>query len=76
MFDKKTCSKCRFHGYLGTKSRYSSDAAADKITICDYAKHMNRTCLQRAGKTVIDRRGDDPEHCKLFEVEVSQDTQT
>ena len=35
--------------------------------MCDYAKYTKRTCLYSDRGKVKDRRGDDPNHCLLFE---------
>ena len=53
------CRKCRWHG---------QNAHGYEIT-CDWALyHAPKTCLQKGpGRTTHDIRGEDPEHCALFE---------
>ena len=67
MFNKKRCAKCKWRGYLGGQSIQASDAVRGRHLICDYAKYNNHTCLYSSGGKVKDRRGEDPNHCKLFE---------
>ena len=67
MFNKKRCAKCKWRGYLGSYAIRGSEEAHGRHVICDYAKYHNCTCLYSAGREVKDRRGDDPNHCKLFE---------
>ena len=63
--DKNLCLKCQYHGYLGSKSdSYGSNRNSN--VMCDYAKYVKRTCLRKVGVDVIDMRGTDPKHCKLF----------
>ena len=68
MFDKKRCLKCKYHGRFQSKSFYSPDEESGLRNImCDYAKYAKQTCLHSVGREVVDRRGEDPKDCKLFE---------
>ena len=35
--------------------------------MCDYSSISQQSCLYDANGVTVDRRGDDPKHCKLFE---------
>ena len=67
MHDKKRCSKCKFHGYFGSKSYKIADGSVRRSIICEYAKHNNETCLHNVHGSIVDRRGTDPKNCQLFE---------
>lgn len=59
-FNKVKCKMCIYHGN-------TSGLNANQI-ICTYATITGHTCLKRTDKVeVVDSRGDDREHCKLFE---------
>ena len=60
MFNKKKCEKCKFHGRMMGSTGYSQ-------VFCYYSAHNQRSCLERDGKRIKDRRGNDPNECKLFE---------
>lgn len=62
MFDKKRCLKCKYHGRFQNKSE-----SGLRNIMCDYAKYAKQTCLHSVGREVVDRRGEDPKDCKLFE---------
>ena len=55
MFDKRKCRKCKYYGKTsGAES-------------CSYSLWTQNTCLHKLPDgTVVDRRGDDPKHCKLY----------
>ncbi len=55
--NKKVCEKCKYRGvFIGNKSIH-----------CYYAGLTSETCLKLVDKKVIDRRGNDPNNCLLFE---------
>lgn len=56
-FNKKKCASCIY--------RKKSTKVPEVNVFCDYAGVTDQTCLHRVGSTVVDRRGDDYEHCKL-----------
>lgn len=65
--NRKMCSKCKYRGYFGYKG--DPNASEDRVhnhLMCDYAKYANRTCLHEENGVMIDRRGNDPNHCDLF----------
>ena len=59
MFNKKKCNKCKWHGAL------NGNGSAG--VFCYYSGHHRESCLYREGKKIKDKRGNDPEHCLLFE---------
>lgn len=64
MYDKKKCKSCRWHGYFGAK-----DQGGNNIC-CDYGILARQgTCLRKIGQNgeTIDRRGNDPDNCLLYE---------
>ena len=67
MFNKKKCAKCKYHGSFSTKAYHSTEDGVLRNMTCDYSKYANQTCLHSVGHTVVDRRGSDPNDCKLFE---------
>ena len=71
MFNKKKCRKCKYHSYVGhavQRGEYTGDYRDNQV-VCFYSirSKSGHGCLHRVGKEVIDRRGTDPENCKLFE---------
>lgn len=65
IFNKDKCKTCKYHGFLG--SSYTSLKTTDCL-ICNYSGATNATCLKRVSKDEVeDRRGSDPDHCKLYE---------
>lgn len=64
MYNKKKCRKCKYSSYIGGgHKKYTSDL---KIT-CNYSMITDQTCLFRKNGKIVDRRGNDPENCKLFD---------
>ena len=58
-FDKEKCKTCKFHGKI---------SGVDTGTVfCNYASLNDSTCLYRTGSHVFDKRGNDPDKCKLYE---------
>ena len=57
MFNKEKCARCF---YKGGAIDHPSDL------FCNYAFIADQTCLHRVGKEVVDRRGNNSEHCLLF----------
>ena len=57
MFNKEKCKQCIYKG-----------GAVDHPTdiFCNYAFIADQTCLHRVGKSIIDRRGENPDNCLLF----------
>ena len=64
MKDAKICLKCKWHGYFGAKPE---EGGSLTNIMCDYAAiAKDGTCLKKVGAEIIDRRGDDPNHCLLY----------
>lgn len=65
-YNKHKCVKCIYHG-LGCGG-YSVKINEDehRPIYCNYAGVTGETCLKRDGDKVIDLRGDDYNHCKLY----------
>lgn len=58
-FDKNKCKTCMYHGNL---------SGVDNTTIfCNYASLTDSSCLYRKGSHIFDKRGNEPENCKLYE---------
>jgi hypothetical protein len=65
-FNKRKCAKCKYHGNCGAGYVVKINGVTRNI-ICNYSGVTRNTCLVRDGKNVIDKRGDDFDHCKLYE---------
>ena len=64
-FNKKKCLKCKYHG-TGCGHSVKTQAGVLKVH-CNYSI-VDKTCLQKLDDgTIIDRRGDDYDNCKLYE---------
>lgn len=61
-FNKTKCSTCIYH------SKNTGSRNGFQTIICNYSGVTGHTCLYQEGKKVIDRRGDDFDHCKLRKV--------
>ncbi len=58
-FNKEMCKQCRFHGRI---------SGVDTGTVfCNYASLTDSSCLYRKGSHIFDKRGNEPENCKLYE---------
>ena len=68
MFDKKKCKKCKYHAkYSGSRLLSKNEPDSDEEAImCNYCSITFDTCLRLVDGKVIDQRGEDPDHCKLF----------
>ena len=62
-FNLDKCVQCRFHG---TGAGYPVGSRHLPI-FCNYAGIKDKTCLCLIKGEVVDRRGDDPNNCQLFE---------
>lgn len=59
-FNIKKCAKCKYHGTI-----LSRTLGNVKNISCDYAALAHEgTCITRSGE---DKRGNDPDNCRLFE---------
>ena len=67
VFNKEKCVKCKYHNYLSNLTGTSTRDYKIKHCFCNRAVLTKETCLKRIGKEVVDRRGTDPDNCKLFE---------
>ena len=54
---KQLCMKCKYHGFLGHTGAGQQDIVCLRILV------KREACVDKDG---VDRRGDDPESCKLF----------
>lgn len=55
MYDKNKCEKCKHKSNICTIGVY-----------CNYSL-SGKTCTTREGDKIIDRRGNDPKKCQLYE---------
>lgn len=62
-FNLKRCAKCKYHG---TGAGYPVRPGMNPI-FCNYAGVTDQTCLTVKDRQTIDRRGEDYDHCKLYE---------
>lgn len=67
MYDKKKCGTCKYHA----KTAGMQVISRGKIhkpgeVMCAYSLWTLKTCLQREGNKIVDRRGEDPENCQLY----------
>ena len=61
-FNPKKCEKCIYHGYFGAKSETNQNLC------CDYSVLAHDGAALQNGRhgQIEDRRGNDPNGCKLF----------
>ena len=57
-FNKVKCAKCKWHGTLNGK---------DNNNVHCYYVMSGQSCLYRDGNEIKDRRGEDYNHCLLYE---------
>lgn len=57
MIKDSVCKDCKYRGGKG-KAYYKT---------CDYSLKTDKTCLYEVNGVLIDRRGDDPNKCNLYE---------
>ena len=56
--NREMCKKCIYHG----------GRLSEKVAIfCDYSGKSGTTCLYLRKNKVVDRRGNDPNNCRLFD---------
>lgn len=67
-FDKKKCLKCKHHSCgVGYHAKlYKNDKEYDVRVHCNYSA-SGKTALRRVDNLIIDTRGNDYNHCLLFE---------
>lgn len=65
-FDKKKCLKCKWHG-TGIGYPVKISEIRHDVIHCNWSSYNDSACLKMVNGEVIDIRGDDYHHCKLFE---------
>ena len=67
MFNKKKCKTCKYHSRLSGMVG-KSDPNSIQTIMCAYSLAKHSTCLRYLdADTTYDMRGDDPDHCLLYE---------
>ena len=68
MFNKKKCKTCIYHAKYSGSSVYRNNVtpATSGGIFCGYSLATYHTCLQYDRQELVDRRGDDPENCRLY----------
>lgn len=73
MRNKKLCNKCKFHSFMGPTPKNDLEgkdltAVEKRNVMCYYSVLSGRgPALKNIHNYLIDRRGYDPNRCRLFE---------